>query len=151
MPFVLIHGATFGAGAWGRLISLLADDVLAVDLPGRGARAHVDLRGVTLGGCAQAAADDIVQRDLSDIVLVAHSFGGAVAPGVMSLVPDRIRQVVLLSGVVPDDGAPVVSCIDARLKRALEASTVGVSTPPVTKRPRAACATTETTIRSNTS
>ncbi|MDW6057842.1 alpha/beta hydrolase [Streptomyces sp. FXJ1.4098] len=125
MTFVLIHGATCSAGTWGRLIPLLDGDVLAVDLPGRGTRAGIDLRGVTLGGCAQAVADDIVQRDMTDVVLVAHSFGGVVAPGVMALVPERIRQVILLSAVVPEDGTPLRSHIDAKVMDSLEGNAVG--------------------------
>jgi pimeloyl-ACP methyl ester carboxylesterase len=46
----------------------------------------------------------IVERDLTDIVLVGHSFGGVTVPRVMALVPERIRRVVLLSAVVPEDG-----------------------------------------------
>ncbi|GAA1193597.1 alpha/beta fold hydrolase [Streptomyces rhizosphaericus] len=123
MSVVLIHGATCTSHVWGRLTPLLIGDVLAVDLPGRGKRAGVDLRGVTLSGCAQAVADDIVQRGLTDVVLVAHSLGGVVAPGVMSLLPDRIRQVVLLSAVVPDDGTPVADHIHPQLKKSVAAST----------------------------
>ncbi|MBL1115445.1 alpha/beta hydrolase [Streptomyces sp. 110] len=120
MSFVLIHGATCTAGIWGRLIPLLYGDVLAVDLPGRGTRADTDLRGLTLEGCAKAVAEDIVQRDLTDVTLVAHSFSGVVAPRVMALLPERIQQVVLLAAVVPPDRTPVAEHMDARLKESLE-------------------------------
>src|SRR5690348_8561443 len=108
MSFVLIHGATLGADSWDRLTPLLEGEVLAVDLPGRGARADVDLRTVTLEDCGKAVAADIVDRDLTDIVLVGHSFGGVTVPRVMALLPDRIRHVVLLSAVVPENGTRVL-------------------------------------------
>jgi pimeloyl-ACP methyl ester carboxylesterase len=125
MPFVLIHGATLGAASWERLTPLLAGEVLAVDLPGRGSRADVDIRTVTLDDCAAAVAADIVERDLTDIVLVGHSFGGVTVPRVMALLPDRIRQVVLLSAVVPEDGSRVLDQIDPEVRGAVEAGIAG--------------------------
>lgn len=125
MPFVLIHGATMGADCWDRLIPLLGEEVLAVDLPGRGSRAGNDLRSVTLEDCGKAVAADIVQRDLTDIVLVGHSFGGVTVPRVMTLVPERIRHVLLLSAVVPEDGTRVLDQIDPEVRAAVEAGIAG--------------------------
>ncbi|RNG27758.1 alpha/beta fold hydrolase [Streptomyces botrytidirepellens] len=125
MPVVLIHGATCSAATWNRLVPLLEGEVLAVDLPGRGARADIDLHEVTLNGCAKAVAQDITHSGFTDITLVAHSFGGVVTPQVMSLVPDRIRQVVLLSAVVPPDGTTVADHIDVEVKEALASSMAG--------------------------
>lgn len=125
MPFVLIHGATMGADCWDRLTPLLGEEVLAVDLPGRGSRAENDLRTVTLEDCGKAVAADIVQRDLTDIVLVGHSFGGVTVPRVMTLVPERIRHVLLLSAVVPEDGTRVLDQIDPEVRTAVEAGIAG--------------------------
>ena len=125
MPFALIHGATLGANCWDLLAPLLEGEVLAVDLPGRGGRAQVDVRTVTLDNCAEAVAADIVERDLTDVVLVGHSFGGVTVPRVMSLLPDRIRHVALLSAVVPEDGTRVLDQIDADVRASVEAGIAG--------------------------
>lgn len=125
MSFVLIHGATMGADCWDRLTPLLDGDVLAVDLPGRGGRADVDVRTVTLEDCGKAVVADILRRDLTDIVLVGHSFGGVTVPRVMALVPERIRHVVLLSAVVPRDGTRVLDQIDPDVRTAVEAGIAG--------------------------
>jgi pimeloyl-ACP methyl ester carboxylesterase len=125
MSFVLIHGATMGADCWDRLTPLLDGDVLAVDLPGRGTRRDIDLRAVTLEDCGKAVVADIVERDLTDIVLVGHSFGGVTVPRVMALVPDRIRRVVLLSAVVPEDGTRVLDQIDPDVRASVEAAIAG--------------------------
>jgi pimeloyl-ACP methyl ester carboxylesterase len=125
MSFVLIHGATLGANCWDLLTPLLDGDVLAVDLPGRGTRADADIRTVTLDDCGKAVAADILQRDLTDIVLVGHSFGGVTVPRVMSLMPERIRHVVLLSAVVPEDGTRVLDQIDPDVRTAVEAAIAG--------------------------
>ena len=125
MSFVLIHGATLGATCWDRLTPLLDGDVLAVDLPGRGTRADIDVRTVTLDDCAKAVAADIVERELTDVVLVGHSFGGVTVPRVMALLPERIRHVVLLSAVVPEDGTRVLDQIDPDVRTSVEAAIAG--------------------------
>ena len=125
MSFVLIHGATLGAACWDRLTPLLEGEVLAVDLPGRGTRAGVDLRTMTLDDCARAVVADVVDRDLTDIVLVGHSFGGVTVPRVMAALHDRIRHVVLLSAVVPEDGTRVLDQIDPDVRATVEAGIAG--------------------------
>jgi pimeloyl-ACP methyl ester carboxylesterase len=125
MSFVLVHGATLGASCWDLLTPLLKGEVLAADLPGRGSRAGVDVRTVTLDDCGKAVAADIVQRDLTDVVLVGHSFGGVTVPRVMSLLPGRIRHVVLLSAVVPEDGTRVLDQIDPGVRASVEAGIAG--------------------------
>jgi len=99
--------------------------VLTVDLPGRGARADIDLRAVTLDDCAKAVVADVVDRDLTDIVLVGHSFGGVTVPRVMAQLADRIRHVVMLSAVVPEDGTRVLDQIDPEVRATVEAGIAG--------------------------
>jgi pimeloyl-ACP methyl ester carboxylesterase len=125
MSFVLIHGATMGASCWDRLTPRLEGEVLAVDLPGRGTRADVDLRAVTLDDCARAVVADVVERDLTDVVLVGHSFGGVTVPRVMAALRDRLRHVVLLSAVVPEDGTRVLDQIDPDVRASVEAGIAG--------------------------
>jgi pimeloyl-ACP methyl ester carboxylesterase len=77
MQVLLVHGAWHGAWAWERVAPLLAAagvDATAVDLPGHGGDAG------PLGDLHDDAAR--VRRQLdragSDVVLVGHSYGGAV-------------------------------------------------------------------------
>jgi pimeloyl-ACP methyl ester carboxylesterase len=65
MSFVLIHGAGFGANCWDELIPHLDTEALAVDLPGRGTRADVSLRAITLADCADAVREDVEARSAS--------------------------------------------------------------------------------------
>jgi len=122
MAFVLIHGASFGANCWDELMPHLGAEALAVDLPGRGTRADVDLGTVTLADCAEAVREDIEAKDLRDVVLVGHSFAGVTIPRVMDLIPDRIRHVVLVSAVVPADGTRVLDQIDPGVRDLVEQS-----------------------------
>jgi pimeloyl-ACP methyl ester carboxylesterase len=119
MAFVLVHGAGMDSRCWERLVPLLDGEVLAVDLPGRGGRADVDVAEVTLADCAAALVDEIVSRDLQDVVLVAHSFAGVTAPRVMGALQARLRHVVFLSAVVPEDGTAVIDQIDPGVRDAV--------------------------------
>ncbi|MEV1247825.1 alpha/beta fold hydrolase [Nonomuraea sp. NPDC050022] len=125
MPFVLIHGAGFGANCWDELIPHLTAEALAVDLPGRGTRAGADLRAVTLADCAEAVREDVEAKDLRDVVLVGHSFAGVTVPRVLDLMPERIRHVVLVSAVVPPDSSRVLDQIDPGVRDMVEQSIAG--------------------------
>lgn len=125
MSFLLVHGAGMGATCWDRLVPLLADEVLAVDLPGRGKRSGHDLRTVTLDDCAAAIIDDLHDADLHDITVVAHSFAGVSVPRVLAQLAGRIRHVVFLSAVVPADGTRVIDGIDPGVREAVEQSIDG--------------------------
>lgn len=125
MSFLLVHGAGMGATSWDRLVPHLNGAAVAVDLPGRGARADVDLRSVTLDDCAEAIVADAVNSGLSDIVLVAHSFAGVSVPRVLAELSERVKHVVFLSAVVPPHGSRVLDEIDPEVREAVEASLDG--------------------------
>jgi pimeloyl-ACP methyl ester carboxylesterase len=125
MSFALIHGAGFGADCWDELIPHLNAEALAVDLPGRGARAGAELGAVTLADCAEAVREDVEAKDLRDVVLVGHSFAGVTVPRVLDLMPGRIRHVILVSAVVPPDGSRVLDQIDPTVRELVEQSIAG--------------------------
>jgi len=79
---------------------------VAVDLPGHGARGG-SLKGLRINDCV----DTVISEFPKDgrIVLVGHSMGGAIALAVASRAPARIAHVVLIAGMVPQSGAPLVS------------------------------------------
>ncbi|MDQ1181689.1 alpha/beta fold hydrolase [Rhodococcus sp. SORGH_AS_0301] len=124
MSFVLVHGAGMGASCWDRLVPRLTGRVVAVDLPGRGERADIDLRTVTLEDCADAIVADVEREDVTDIVLVAHSFAGVSVPRVLDRLQDRVRHVVFLAAVVPPDGTAVIDGIDPAVRDIVKASIV---------------------------
>ena len=51
--------------------------------------------------------DFIVNRDLTDIVLVGHSFGGTIISKVVEAIPARVRRLVFSSGFVLNDGESI--------------------------------------------
>src|SRR5690606_32774350 len=49
-------------------------------------------------------------EDLHGVVLVGHSYGGAISACVADRVPSRVSQIIYIDAVLPIDGE---SCIDA--------------------------------------
>jgi pimeloyl-ACP methyl ester carboxylesterase len=125
MPFVLVHGGGMDGSCWDRLVPLLDGEVVVVDLPGRGARADVELAGVTIDACAAAVASDLIAADLHDVVLVGHSLAGVTLPRVVAQVRERVKRAVFVSAVIPSQGTSVLDNIDASVRAAVEESLGG--------------------------
>ena len=68
----------------------------------------------------------IKYEDLSDIVLVGHSYGGMVATGVADRARDQVSQLIYLDAFVPRDGQRLWDLLPPEaLKRMLEAMKAG--------------------------
>jgi len=94
--FILVPGAGGVAWYWHRLVPLLehaGHAAVAVDLPG-------DDDSVGLDGYAQRIAAAIGER--RDVVLVAQSLAGFVAPMVCARAP--VQQLVLVNAMIPTPG-----------------------------------------------
>jgi pimeloyl-ACP methyl ester carboxylesterase len=101
--FVLIHGSWHGGWAWESVIRCLSERGHRADaptLPGHGPEA-VRL-GITHQDCVASVITYIQQRELKDITLVGHSFGGTVVQRVADQLPDRIGRVVFLDALILD-------------------------------------------------
>ena len=115
MTMVLVHGGGLGKECWDRMLPFLDGDVLPVDLPGRGDR-PADLSTIGVADFVDAVVDDIVARDLHDVVLVGHSLAGVTIPQVAARVPDRIRALVFVSCTVPRDGESSYDTLDPEVQ-----------------------------------
>ena len=66
---------------------------------------------------------DLVQHmeveDHSDVVLLAHSYGGMVATGAMATIEHRIRQIIYLDAFVPERYQSMFDTIDSAGREAL--------------------------------
>jgi pimeloyl-ACP methyl ester carboxylesterase len=93
---VFIHGAGDVASSWDLVAAQLRErghDVVAVDLPS-------DDESAGLAEYTDTVLDAIGDR--TDLVVVAHSLGGFVAPLVCARVP--VDLLVLVAGMVPSPG-----------------------------------------------
>jgi pimeloyl-ACP methyl ester carboxylesterase len=105
--FVIVHGAWSGAHAWRWVRPLLrgdAHEVFTPSLTGLGERAHLASPEVDLETHVRDVVGTMEFEDLRDVILVGHSYGGAVITGVADRLPGRIAQLVYLDAEVPRDG-----------------------------------------------
>jgi pimeloyl-ACP methyl ester carboxylesterase len=66
-----------------------------------------DPKTIGLAQAIRSIADYLVETELSDVVLVGHSYGGMIITGVADTVPERIRRLVYWNAFVPNDGESV--------------------------------------------
>jgi pimeloyl-ACP methyl ester carboxylesterase len=112
--FVLVHGAFHGGWCWRRVSDGLAEAgarVFAPTMTGLGERAHLLNARVGFATFVQDVVGLIEAEELSGIVLVGHSFGGAVISGVADRAPGRIAQLVYLDAIVPENGRSALSLL----------------------------------------
>jgi len=105
--FVVVHGAWSGAHAWRWVRPLLraaGHEVVTPSLTGLGERAHLATRATDLDTHITDVVAVLRFEDLSDVVLVGHSYGGMVITGVADRAPERLAQLVYLDGDVPLEG-----------------------------------------------
>lgn len=105
--FVLVHGAWHGAWSYrdtARQLRQLGHTVFATTLTGAGERAHLNHHGITLETHIRDVLGTIESEELTDIVLVGHSYGGIITTGVADRIPDRIRSLVFVDAFLPEDG-----------------------------------------------
>lgn len=111
--FVLVHGAWGGSYGfrWVRpLLQAEGHDVVTPSLTGIGERSHLVSPTVGLATHVQDVVNTILYEDLTDIVLLGFSYGGMVVTGALDQIGDRVRHLVFLDALVPDDG---MSAFDA--------------------------------------
>src|SRR6516225_823666 len=112
--FVLVHGGWAGNMVWRELAPRLrkaGHDVYAPTLTGIGARKHLLNREIDLDTHIQDVVGVIDDADLSDIVLVGHSYGGMVISGVADRVPEEVASLVYLDACLPENGQSLFSLL----------------------------------------
>jgi pimeloyl-ACP methyl ester carboxylesterase len=122
VTFVLIHGGGSTGRFWDRVCPLLDDRTIAVDLPGRGQH-PADLATITVGDEVASVVGDVESAGVGDrLVIVAHSSGGLVVPGVAAALRDRIDHIVLNAALVPPEGGCGLDCMQPRHRDGLVAA-----------------------------
>ena len=112
---VLVHGAMSTSVMWDGVVEHLEHDSLAVDLPGRRYK-PADLSTVTRADWVHSVCADIEAADLAEVVLVGHSSGGFVIPGVAALLGGRTRGLIFVAANLPAEGRPPVEFMRADLR-----------------------------------
>jgi pimeloyl-ACP methyl ester carboxylesterase len=106
--YVLLHGSWHGGWAWeptAWCLRELGHEAHTPTYPGH--QPGADRAGIRHDDYTSAIADYIVSRDLRDVVLVGHSFGGSVVSRVSQLIPERLKRLVFHTAFVVEDGSSV--------------------------------------------
>jgi pimeloyl-ACP methyl ester carboxylesterase len=133
--YVLVHGGWQGGWSYGRVARLLRNaghEVYTPTLTGLGERSHLAHMQINLDTHIADVANTILWEDLSEIVLVGHSYGGIVITGVADQVPERIKALVYLDALVPQNGSTLFTLRPEYLDRFVGqvAASGGYMVPP---------------------
>ncbi len=104
---VMVPGAWMGGWCWQKVTPQLREaglDVHTPTLTGLGERAHLARPDVGLDTHVQDVVNLLEYEDLREVVLLGHSYAGAVVTAVADRVPERLGRVVYLDASVPGDG-----------------------------------------------
>jgi len=109
--YVLVHGG--GHGGWcyqrvARIMRAKGEEVYTPTLTGLGEREHLLSPAVDLDTHVTDIVKVLEFEDLSNVILVGHSYGGMVITGVADRVPERIGNLVYLDAAYPQNGESLV-------------------------------------------
>ncbi|MBM3512155.1 MAG: alpha/beta hydrolase [Alphaproteobacteria bacterium] len=108
-PVVLVHGAGHGGWCWRdvrRLLQARGFEVFTPTLTGLGDRVHLRSRDIGLATHITDVVNLIEYEELSNVVLVGHSYAGMVVTGVVDAIKPRIALMIIIDGAVPEHGEP---------------------------------------------
>jgi pimeloyl-ACP methyl ester carboxylesterase len=138
MPtFLFVPGAWLGGWCWREIAAPLrtaGHTVICPTLTGLGERAHLVNPDIGLAVHVADIVGVLRYRDLRDVTLVGHSYGGTVITAVSEVAPDRLGRLIYLDASVPRDGesnndvvGPVMA---AQLRSSAAANGDGWRVPP---------------------
>ncbi len=105
--FVLAHGSWHGGWAWARVADRLRAQghrVFTPSFTGMGDREHLLSKDITIDTFVRDLIEVIKTEELSDVILVGHSFGGVPVTGVADQIPDKLRHLVYLDSIILESG-----------------------------------------------
>jgi pimeloyl-ACP methyl ester carboxylesterase len=144
--YVLLHGGAAGSWIWKYCAQALrrdGHDVHTVTFTGFAERRHLISSNSTVETHVVDVLNTLEFEEISDCVLVAHSYSGSVAPGVVAAAAQRIRRVVYLDAIVVHQGETVAESMgymNADQSRAVAAGVRAGAVPiysPVAEQQRA--------------
>jgi pimeloyl-ACP methyl ester carboxylesterase len=107
---VLVHGSGHTSRVWSKVQAVLHHSSVAVDVPGRGDRV-APIAEVTLDAAVTSLVADVDATTDGPLVLVGHSSGGIVLPGLAARLGDRVVQLVFVAGLCARDGEAAIDTV----------------------------------------
>jgi pimeloyl-ACP methyl ester carboxylesterase len=105
--YVLIHNGFAGGWVWQKVAGFLKEKrhhVFAPTLTGLAERSHLATPQTDLNVHINDILELINSENIKDVILVASSWGGMVATGVVNRCCDRISKLVYLDTLIPEHG-----------------------------------------------
>jgi pimeloyl-ACP methyl ester carboxylesterase len=105
--YVLVHGAWGGGWKFARVAERLrrrGHIVFTPTLTGAAERSHLLSGNITLSTHVTDILNVFRYEDLSDVVLLGHSYGGMVITAVADKIAEKIAALVYLDAFVPENG-----------------------------------------------
>ena len=105
--FILVHGAWHGGWVWKEVKESLQKQGYNVTCPtqtGLGERKHLLSKKITIDTFIDDIVNHILIEDLSNIILVGHSFAGSTISGVADRLKVRINRLIYLDAIILSNG-----------------------------------------------
>ena len=122
--YVLVHGAWHTGRELEPVAALIrpaGHQVFTPTIKGNGAG---DSKNVGLSEAIASIVDYLTNEDLTQVVLVGHSYGGMIITGVADRIPGRLRRLVYWNAFVPDNGERLTDMIPAEFAALFDAIAV---------------------------
>jgi pimeloyl-ACP methyl ester carboxylesterase len=134
--FVLVPGGWSGGYIWRRVAERLRKNGHTVFTPtntGLADRAHLLSRDITIDTFVKDVTGVFEAEELSNVILVGHSFGGSAITGVADVIPEKIRHLVYLDSLMPQPGRSLMDTLPpevaAARRKIAQQTSGGVSMP----------------------
>jgi pimeloyl-ACP methyl ester carboxylesterase len=111
--FLLVHGSWLGAWCWREVVPRLearGHALIALDLPGHG-EDRSPPQNVSFEDYA-ACVSGALNSSKDPCILLGHSMGGAIINHSADNLPGRLRALVYLTALIPDEGRSMISYVD---------------------------------------
>ncbi len=103
--YVLVPGAWLGGWVWQRITPLLEEkgnQVYPLTLTGMGDRVHLASEDLGIETAIEDVLNVIKYNDLTDFILVGHSFAGKVVAAVADRIPEKVKMILYLDAFRPE-------------------------------------------------
>lgn len=107
VTYVLVHGAWHGGWCWRDVRKQLrarGHDVYTPTLTGLGERAHLGNPDISIETHVADVLNVLNSEELTNVVLVGHSYAGIVITQAAYRAPERIRSLIYLDAILPGPG-----------------------------------------------
>ncbi|WP_428646818.1 alpha/beta fold hydrolase [Roseibium sp.] len=102
--YVLVHGAWHTGDLFENVADFLREAGHKVHCPTIAGNRPGDAKSVGLDEAVRSIADYLENNDLSEVILLGHSYGGMVITGTADRCPDRLRRLIYWNAFVPNGG-----------------------------------------------